>query len=175
MDVQEKLHKEASEILSNDHWLKNYTKLSELPYTEAVINEAIRLKPVAPILIFEPTEDIEIDNYLFAKGCKIFTQFRLGSTSDAYFSNGKTFMPERWLKDSSVSKCPVHNIDAYTPFGSGPRFCPGKNLAMLEMKMILTMLMKNFTVEMITPMNEINEIMAFTMTPSQFKIRLKKR
>lgn len=174
-DVQEKLHKEASEILLDEHFLTNYSKLSELPYTEAVINEAIRLKPVAPIMIFEPTEDIEIDNYLFSKGCKIFTQFRLGSTSDTYFSNGKTFLPERWLKDNSVSKCPVHNIDAYTPFGSGPRFCPGKNLAMLEMKMILTMLMKNFTVEMITPINEINEIMAFTMTPSQFSIRLKKR
>lgn len=173
--VQEKLHQEAAQILAHESFLTSYSKLSELPYTEAVINESIRLKPVAPLLIFQPTKDVEIENYIFKKGSRVFTQFRLGSTSDTYFTNAQSFMPERWLKDHSVAKCPMHNLDAYTPFGSGPRFCPGKNLAMLEMKLILTMLMKNFTIEMVTPIDQIHEIMAFTMTASKFEIKLKRR
>lgn len=174
-EIQEKLFQEASNVLANENFLSSYSKLAELPYTEAVINESIRLKPVAPLLIFQPTEDVEIENYLFKKGSKIFTQFRLGATSDSYFTNAKSFIPERWLKDPSAAKCPMHNIDAYTPFGSGPRFCPGKNLAMLEMKLVLTMLMKNFSIEMVTPIEEITEIMAFTMTASKFEIKLNKR
>ena len=72
--------------------------------------------------------------------------------------------------------CPRgHDTKAYIPFGAGARFCPGKNLAMLEMKLVLSMLMKSFKVELITPKEEVKEIMAFTMMPSSYQVKLTKR
>jgi cytochrome P450 len=171
--IQDKLQEEADSILGNDSYLKNYSKINDLNYTEGVINETLRLKSVAPLLFLEPTKDVVIDDYQFRKGANIVALTRFGGLTDDYFTNSEEFNPERWLKKES--KCPVHNMEAFIPFGSGARFCPGKSLAVLEMKLVLSMIMKNFTVEMVTPQTEVEEIMAFTLMPGKFAVRLKKR
>ena len=172
--VQEKLQQEADLILGEDLCLKKYADNTALTYTDAVIHETLRLKSVAPLLLLEPTEDIVIDNYQFKKGAKMVALDRFGALNDNYFTDSEKFNPDRWLKKAE-NKCPVHNMEAFLPFGSGPRFCPGKNLAMLEMRLVLSMIAKNFSIEMITPINEVEEIMAFTMMPSKFAVRLTKR
>jgi cytochrome P450 len=173
-EVQKKLQEEADAVLGQDNYLKEYSKHNDFPYIEAVINETLRLKSVAPLLIMEPLEDVEIDNYLFKKGAVTTLLTRFGATSDHYFSDSDQFKPERWL-EKAASACPVHNTDALMPFGFGPRFCPGKNLAFLEMKLVLSMIAKNFTIEMVSPPEEVKEIMAFAMMPSKYEIGLKKR
>ncbi len=173
-EIQQKLQEESDTILGDETELQTYSKISELTYTEAVINETLRLKSVAPLLLLEPVEDVEIDNYLFKKGEKMAVITRFGALSENYFTDSKNFNPDRWLK-AKESKCPMHNMDAFLPFGSGPRFCPGKNLAMLEMKLVLSMIFKNFTVELTTPNSKIKEIMAFTLMPNKFEVSLKSR
>ncbi len=166
------LQKEADGILGDATCFQAYEDHSKLKYAEAVANETMRLKPVAPLLLNEPFEDIEIEGYLFEKGHRIVLQTQIGATSEQYFTNANIFQPERWL---AVSRCPMHNTDAFMPFGAGPRFCPGRNLALLEIKMVLSMLFKNFNVEMVTKPKEINEILAFTMMSSPYKVKLTKR
>jgi cytochrome P450 len=173
-EIQKKLQEEADAVLGEENYLKEYTKSNDFPYTEAVINETLRLKSVAPLLIMEPLEDIVIENYLFKKGVATTLITRFGALNDTYFSDSKQFKPERWL-EKAESKCPVHNTDAFMPFGFGPRFCPGKNLAFLEMKLVLSMIAKNFTIEMVSPVDNIKEIMAFAMMPSKYEVRLIKR
>tara|TARA_B100000809_G_scaffold251257_1_gene284584 strand:+ start:2081 stop:3481 length:1401 start_codon:yes stop_codon:yes gene_type:complete len=174
-EVQEKLHQEANSILGENSWLTNYKEHSSLIYTEAVAIETMRLKPVAPLLLFEPLEDVEVNGYLFEKGAKLMIETRYSAIQEENFVNPTEFTPERWMKEEK-GKCPMgHDTRAYIPFGAGARFCPGKNLAMLEMKLVLSMLMKNFKLEMVTPKEDVKEIMAFTMMPSAFKVRLVKR
>jgi len=168
-EIQEKLREEANSVLGENKWMKDYEKHHQLSYTEAVIMEAMRLKPVAPILLFEPLNDIEIEGYEFRKGSKIILETREGAVNAAHFTNPLKFDPDRWVKMKN-SKCPVHNIDAFVPFGSGARFCPGKNLALLEMKLLISMLTKNFTIQLVG--DEPEEVMAFTMMPSAFNIQL---
>ena len=69
----------------------------------------------------------------------------------------------------------MHNMDAFSPFGGGPRYCPGKNLAVLQIQMVISMLMKNFDIEMVTDHENISEVMAFTMMSSRFNVRLTRR
>jgi cytochrome P450 len=173
-EEQDKLHQEANRVLGDSLFMPRYDKQTELVYTEAVIQETMRLKPVAPLLLFEATSTIELENHLFKKGEKVVVNTRAGATNDDYFSDGKYFKPERWMQNQAA-KCPVHKTEAFLPFGSGARFCPGKNLAILEMKLVVSMLMKNFTLEMITPLKDIQEIMAFTMMASPFEIQVSKR
>lgn len=172
-EVQAKLREEADRVLGEDSWLKNYDKQAELRYAEAVMWESMRFKPVAPITLFEATKDIEVEEFLFKKGQRLLVQWLHSAQKDENFTNAKDFNPDRWLKES---KCPVHNMDGFAPFGGGPRYCPGKNLALLEIRMVLSMLLRNFDIEMITPHDEIPEIMAFTMMagPYQFKLTPRK-
>ena len=168
-----KCFEEVNEVLGEKAFMDDYSLHTKLPYTEAVIMEALRLKPVAPLMLFEPTEKINIKNYEFNVGDRLLTHMRSSYMKDENFSKASEMIPERWLKGQS--QCPRHNPQVFTPFGSGPRFCPGRNLAMLEMKMILSMLIKNFKLSPKTKQSDIKEIMAFTMMPSSFEITMQKR
>ena len=63
------------------------------------------------------------------------------------------------------------------PFGSGPRMCPGRYLALLEMKMAMAMLLSRFDIVSVdTPDGkEAQELMAFTMCPVGLHLRLRER
>jgi len=60
------------------------------------------------------------------------------------------------------------------PFGAGPRLCPGRYLAMLEMKMVIATLARNFElVEVATENGSApKERLAFTMFPPNLKMRI---
>lgn len=171
-EIQEGIRKEVDRVLGDDPWVKVYEKNAELKYLEAVTWESMRFKPVAPINLLEATQDVEVEGHLFTKGQRILIQWRAAALRDANFSNARDFDPTRWMKES---RCPVHNTDAFAPFGGGPRYCPGRNLALLEIRMVLSMLFRNFEIEMLTPHDGISERLAFTMMADPYQVRLRKR
>ena len=173
-EIQEKLQEEADQVLMDDVYLHEYSKHDQLIYTNGVIHETLRLKSVAPVMLVEPLEDIEMDQYKFNKGSKIVLLTRAAGLREEYFSESEKMLPERW-SNTGPSKCPVHNLSGFLPFGSGPRMCPGKNLAILEMKLVLSMIAKNFQIELVEPKQHVEEKMAFTMMPGRFEIILKSR
>ena len=61
------------------------------------------------------------------------------------------------------------------PFGAGPRVCPGRYLALLEMKMAMAILLSSFDIEAVdTPHGQpAPERMAFTMNPVGLTLRLR--
>jgi cytochrome P450 len=174
-EIQEQLFLETEKVLGDQQWLDAYSNHSLLVYTEAVVLETMRLKPVAPMLLHEPLEDVEVNGYSFKKGAKLLFQCRYAGVKAENFVNPLKFDPKRWVAKTQ-GKCPMgHDTKAFIPFGAGARFCPGKNLAMLELKLVLSMLLKNFKIEFITPKVEVKEVMAFTMMPSAFQVKLIQR
>ena len=171
-DVQNGIREEADRILGDDPWLKEYASNNELKFIEGAAHESLRFKPVAPIMIFQATREMHIEEFCFKKGQKILTNYRPAALKNEFFTDAHKFNPSRWLKES---RCPVHNMDAFAAFGGGPRYCPGRNLAILEIRMVIAMLFKNFNVEMITEHKDIHEIMAFTMMASDYNVRLTPR
>jgi cytochrome P450 len=83
------------------------------------------------------------------------------------------FRPGRWIDDDA--RCGAHEPSAHIPFGSGPRICPGRTLALLEMKMVLAMLYGAFDVERVGDAAEVDELFAFTMSPVGVRVRLRRR
>jgi cytochrome P450 len=59
--------------------------------------------------------------------------------------------------------------------GSGPRICPGRNLALLEMKLLLSMLYKKFEVERVSKTEGVGEVFTLATPPAGLKIRLRRR
>lgn len=170
-EIQEHMHDEAKRVLVNGNLLRDYRQVDALPYVTAVIHETLRLKGVAPLMIVEPLEDVTLENYRFRKGSRIVLLTRAAGIQESNFSFAGEMRPERWL-DANNSGCPVHRIQAFMPFGFGPRLCPGKNLAMLEMKLVLSMIAKSFHLQLETPPEQVRERMAFTMMPEKFEVKL---
>jgi len=58
------------------------------------------------------------------------------------FYRPDAFLPERWLSEGAPAG--EHNTDAFFPFSYGPANCVGKNLALMEMRMLLTWVLRRF-------------------------------
>ena len=54
----------------------------------------------------------------------------------------EAFLPERWF--STGAPIGVHNTAAFIPFSYGPTICAGKNLALMEMRMLLCWVFRRF-------------------------------
>ncbi len=145
-----------------------------LPLVEAFANETMRLKPVAPLLIFDAKIPIEVGGLMLTPGTGVILLSRGMAIASDNFAQPEQFMPARWLDKTDPAQR-VHNAKAFVPFGGGPRFCPGRNLALLEIKVVLAMLCRNFDVEMANEGKAVEEVLAFTMVPSNLWVRFKKR
>jgi cytochrome P450 len=90
-----------------------------------------------------------------------------------HFAAPDEFRPERWLTDGAAQG--AHEPSAHIPFGSGPRICPGRTLALLEMKVVLSMLFSAFEVERVGDADAVDEVFAFTMSPRGVRVHLRAR
>lgn len=150
-------------------------KLNGLDYMDACINESMRLKPVAPILPLQANLDTVIDDIQIPAGTIVFALLRRDSLDDQFIPDAASFKPERWIGEAGQTINSVKRVSM--PFGAGPRICPGRYLALLEMKIALTMLFTRFEIDAIsTPDGRpAQEFMAFTMVPVGLTMRLKNR
>ena len=56
----------------------------------------------------------------------------------AHFHEPDAFIPERWLREAGVSEEQLRlQYEAYNPFSIGPRSCPGRQLAIMEVSLTL--------------------------------------
>eukprot|EP00891_Asterochloris_glomerata_P000149 jgi/Astpho2/149/Aster-04614 len=118
--------------------------MESLPYTSAVLKEAMRLYPPAGMTTREASSDIEVGSHLIPKGTWVHINIYGIQHDPRYFQDPYTFRPERWLGKSAG----VHEPAAWMAFGAGPRRCPGEKLAVQEVAIALVRLHQRFTFEL---------------------------
>lgn len=90
------------------------------------------------------------------------------------FAHPERFDPDRWKHPRDPSEG-AHELKAYLTFGAGPRVCPGRYLAAVEMRLVLSMMLRHFEIELAIDPAKIEEVSAFTMVPNTMPVRLKPR
>ena len=150
--------------------------MDQLVFLDACVAETMRLKPVAPFIVLHALRDTTVADVAVPKGTMVWGVMRHDSVSERLFGNPSAFEPQRWLADA-VPPLETPAKRAVMPFGSGPRMCPGRYLALLEMKMAMAMLLASFDIEAVdTPDGgPAKELMAFTMNPVGLRMRLNER
>lgn len=165
---------EADSVIAPDSTAGHYKKLGQLPFIEAFANETMRLKPVAPLNGLETNEGVELMGYYLPPRTAVVALTRHTATDPTNFGSPERFLPERWLEPESPQTAP-HNTQAFLPFGTGPRFCPGRNLALAEIKIVLAMLCRNFDLKLSDPTQTIEEKLSFTMLPTNLTVKFSRR
>ncbi|KAL5280710.1 hypothetical protein ACFFRR_004616 [Megaselia abdita] len=146
-EVQERLKEEIMGI-HNDGPL-TYEALGKMKYTEAVIYETLRMWPAVPFLDRRCTKAIDLVDTETGKivklkqGDQIVVPIVGIHRDEKYFPEPLKFDPERFSEENK------HNIpvNAFMPFGIGPRMCIGNRFAIMEMKALLFYLMKDVSFE----------------------------
>jgi cytochrome P450 len=173
-EIQARMQAEAAQVVGQAGQLNQLTDAERLDYIEAVTHETMRLKPVAPILFLESIEDVEMGGMAVPKGTPLMLLTMHAGLQDKHFGAADKFRPERWLEAVPASGCP-HNAKAFVPFGAGPRFCPGRQLAMVEIKTVMAMLCAGFELTKTKHPQPVGEIFSFTMMPQNLLVRFKRR
>jgi cytochrome P450/nitrite reductase/ring-hydroxylating ferredoxin subunit len=165
------LRREADEALGAIDVAENVDVANELASAGAVANETMRLRPVAPVGLFDANVDTALGDYHISEGTTVIILPRLPAVDQTNFVDPLAFRPQRWMEHQSGA----HEVSANAPFGSGPRMCPGRSLALLEMKAFLSMLYKSFDVERVGNAEDVAELFGFTMSPAGLRVRLRPR
>jgi cytochrome P450 len=141
-------------------------QLQALEGLEHLAWEAMRLHPVVPFNVFEPVRDTEVGGVAVAAGTKICFVNRPALTDPSRFPDPLAYRPERWVDPAG------HDPRAFLQFGAGPRVCPGRHLATLEIRLVLGTLLARHAWTLDTPADRVREVNAFTMHPDRLPVRL---
>jgi cytochrome P450 len=152
-------------------------QLSQLDYVEACAHETMRLKPVAPLVGVQALRDTTVGNVQVPAGTVLINVMRRDSVSESHVPRAAAFEPERWLVAGGPGAQASAAKRSSMPFGAGPRICPGRYLALLEMKLAMATLLGRFDIQSIdTPDGrQAREHLSFTMTPVGLSMRLRER
>ncbi len=146
--------------------------LARLDYIEACMHETMRLKPVAPQLPLQALKDTVLGDVAVPAGTVVITLLRHDSIDEQFIPEATAFKPERWLGEGGLSPGSAKRISM--PFGAGPRICPGRYLALQEMKMVLLTLLTRFDIVSVGTAEggEPAERLMFAMAPVGLRMRL---
>lgn len=130
----------------------SYEDMNRLPYLQAVLDEALRLYPSVP-LNFKcvAEEDTLPDGTFVPRGTYImYNLHSMGRDCDLWGESADEFRPERWLQMGG----PPSNYK-YPVFNAGPRECPGRSLAHVEIKTCLATLLPQMSFRLAVRADEI--------------------
>jgi cytochrome P450 len=162
-EVQAKVRAETAEVLGDRPFPGDAASLSRLSYVEAVAKETTRVSPPSPYIIVEAAENTAVPHGTASLQVDRGTIFILLLDDGA---DPGQFQPERWLSGPAPTS-------SSQPFGGGPRFCPGRNLAVIESMLLIAMVCHNFTIELDTSRGPVGERVTLSVFPTNLGVRLR--
>ncbi|KAL0296079.1 UNVERIFIED_CONTAM: cytochrome [Sesamum radiatum] len=138
--ILSKAKQELSEIITPGGIIQEQD-IGRLPYLTAVIKET-RMHQTSPLLLPHLAEqDVDIQGYTIPKHTRIWVNTWSISRDATYWEKLTCFMPERFLNVDIDFK---GNDFKFTPFSAGRHICPGMNLALRKVALIVVNLIKPF-------------------------------
>nr|ASU43935.1 cytochrome P450 CYP4 [Eriocheir sinensis] len=160
-EIQAKLHEELDALFGDSDRPVTMADLREMKYTENCIKEALRLFPSVPFLARELREEAVIDNHRIPVGTTVMVvTYRLHRDPEQ-FPDPERFDPDRFLPENVAKRHPY----SYVPFSAGPRNCIGQKFALMEEKIVLSSIMRNFRVESTTRREDLRILGELILRP----------
>ncbi|KAJ3565643.1 hypothetical protein NP233_g7498 [Leucocoprinus birnbaumii] len=141
--AQEKLHKELDEQLgTEDEVAATEAQVKRLPYLEACINEGLRLHSTSSLGLprLVPEGGMTVCGQFFPEGTVLSVpSYTIHRDPTVWGEDVELFRPERWFEGDQAAMQKTFN-----PFSVGPRACVGRNLASLELLIIIASITRRY-------------------------------
>jgi len=165
-DVQQKVFDEIVEIESQSDNIVE--QLQKMTYTNAVLNESMRLFPPAWITDRQNVTDDTLVGFHIKKETLIGVSFYELHRNPKYWKNPDEFNPERFLGEQKKL-----SMQYFYPFGAGPRMCIGVGFAIYEMCLTIAQIVKKYEIKSSTDTVQFNPLI--TLKPVGVEVLFSKR
>ncbi|OCL07514.1 putative benzoate 4-monooxygenase cytochrome P450, partial [Glonium stellatum] len=123
----------------------SYEKVKAITFIDHIINETLRLKPVllTGASRVTPAKGLQVDEVYIPGDTNVFVPAQLIQTHPRYHSQALEFVPERFgerKKEMDTEDAP------FFPFSLRPYSCPGKNLALISLRMTISSIAQHYNI-----------------------------
>ncbi|XP_072025463.1 cholesterol 24-hydroxylase-like isoform X2 [Amphiura filiformis] len=136
-EIMHRLRTEIDAVIGDNTDIK-FEDLSKLCYTSAIIKETLRIYPPAICTVRDCAFDTTLHGITIPKGATVTLFPYVTGRLESNFKDPLVFVPDRFLHQQETPP------NTYFPFSVGPRSCIGKQFAMIEAKVLIAKLLKNF-------------------------------
>ncbi|KAF4526065.1 hypothetical protein B566_EDAN015085 [Ephemera danica] len=144
---KEKCVEELREIFDGSDRDPTFADLGSMKYLERVIKETLRLKPSVHLIARKLDQTLKLDGKEFPAGTVVHVNIYSIHRNPQIFTDPEKFDPDRFSPENARGRHPY----VYVPFSAGPRNCIGQKFAMLEMKNLLSTVLRHFRLESLNP------------------------
>ncbi|XP_017143463.1 probable cytochrome P450 6d4 [Drosophila miranda] len=172
-ELLERLQTEVDETLAKNDGHITYDALQKMEFLDLCVQESLRKYPGLPMLNRECTQDYTVPDtdHVIPKGTPVVISL-YGIHHDAeYFPEPETYDPDRYSEENRN-----FSPTAFMPFGEGPRICIAQRMGLVNAKLAIINVLKNFNVEVMSKRQLEFENSGIALLPKDgVKVRLSKR
>ncbi|KAE9588451.1 putative cytochrome P450 [Lupinus albus] len=135
---QRKARKEVLNVIGYDT-PPNAETLSDLKLMNMILQETLRLYPITGALAREASKRVKVGNIDILAGTVLYMSITaVHHSTELWGEDALEFNPMRFFETQNHAM-------PYFSFGLGPNFCVGQNLAMVEMKLVLALILQRYS------------------------------
>ena len=175
-EIQAKVHEELDSVIGRDA-LPTVDDRTRLPYTFACLAESMRYRTIGPLgLPHLASEDTEIGGYRIPAGTQVLGNIYSIHHDPNLWDSPHEYIPERFLPQPDGSMSPALTGNAFIPFGTGHRRCPGRRFAETTVWLHITRMLHKLRFETPngTPLSE-DEVFGLAISPQPYSLRAVRR
>jgi cytochrome P450 len=166
--IQERLQQEVDLVLNGAD--PGYEDLDRLPFTRAVITEALRLYSPVWILPRRALVDVELGGHLLKAGSRIFFSPYAVNRDARLHRDPDQFDPGRWAADYRRTDLRA----TFFPFGQGIRNCIGEGFAWTESLLLLSAIAARWQLRLADGA-DVHPVVSSTLVPSELPVIVTRR
>ncbi|MGN6723224.1 MAG: cytochrome P450 [Marmoricola sp.] len=174
-DVMDEVVAELDDLYADGSEV-SFQALRSIPVLESALKETLRLHPPLIILMRLVQEDFELLGHTISKGTVIAASPRVSNRIEDDFPKADEFDPGRYLDPRQED---LQNRWTWIPFGAGKHRCVGNAFAMMQMKAIFSVLLRDFEFEAAQPLDsygdDFTKMVIQLKQPCQVRYRRRQR
>ncbi|TDB92467.1 cytochrome P450 [Actinomadura sp. 7K534] len=174
-DVLDGVVRELDELYADGSEV-SFQALRAIPYLESAIKEALRLHPPLILLLRVAQSDQEVCGHRIPEGTMVGCSLAVSNRIEGDFPDPDAFRPERYVAPREED---VLNRWTWVPFGAGRHRCVGANFAMMQLKAIFSVLLRDWEFEPAQPLetyrNDHSKMVVQLAQPCAARYRRRRR
>ncbi|SPO20574.1 probable Benzoate 4-monooxygenase cytochrome P450 [Ustilago trichophora] len=173
-DKMRKLQAELDRELEHAEEVPLASDVQELPYLQAVLSESLRYHSTSAIGLPRviPAGGATVCGQHFPAGTILSVPaYTLHRDKSVFGQDAEEYNPDRWLAPNAKRDFEK----AFIPFSVGPRACVGRNVAMMELSILIAAIFKRYDIVLAEPDKPLDTFEGFLRKPVQLDVGLKRR